>query len=236
MPLILDCLVFGILALCLLSGIRKGFVLSLAKIAVLVLSFLGATVLSNVLAPQVSEYLSPIVESNVETYLSDIFVDGSIQPTTSHDLDLFLEENNGLASILQLLNISPDELISMSASAEAIGHSIVATLTQNITQSIVHLLLWLVCFFVLMLTLTLIAKALDLMASLPVLHTLNTLGGGAIGLLQGVILVYIALMIIPFFGITVTPQELQSTYLYGFFVSNNPLALLALMQNSLVDI
>ena len=71
--------------------------------------------------------------------------------------------------------------------------------------------------------LTLLLHALDLVAKLPGLHFCNGLGGGLIGLIKGVLVLFVVVTVL---GISsrglFSPEVVEKTYLCKFLVEINP--------------
>ena len=72
--------------------------------------------------------------------------------------------------------------------------------------------------------LRLAALAINLVLRLPVLFSVNTFGGALLGLLEGMMVVWLLIWLLPHFGIELPTEE---TYLLRFFTAVGPLGLLA---------
>lgn len=64
------------------------------------------------------------------------------------------------------------------------------------------------------------------MSRLPVLHQLNRLGGGAIGLVKAVIVLFLAAWALRFAGNLIPAEAVEQTYLLKFFMTTNPIKLI----------
>ena len=79
---------------------------------------------------------------------------------------------------------------------------------------------------VLLLVLSLLIKPLELATKLPGLRTLNALGGGLLGLIKGLLLVFFAVWVLRKLQLLITPQLMEESMFLPFFVNNSPLSLL----------
>ena len=61
---------------------------------------------------------------------------------------------------------------------------------------------------------------------MPVLNTLNTIGGGALGLIESTLLLFLVCDVVPRFGVKAF-TEYEGTYLLSFFMSHTPRSLFA---------
>ena len=72
-----------------------------------------------------------------------------------------------------------------------------------------------------------LSHALNLAAKLPIIHGLNSLLGGAFGLLQGAILLFLAAWAIRVMGDVIPQEVVDQTYLLKFFCNTNPMDLIS---------
>ena len=61
---------------------------------------------------------------------------------------------------------------------------------------------------------------------MPVLNALNTLGGGALGLIESALLLFLVCDIAPKLGVKAF-ADYEGTYLLSFFMSHTPSSLIA---------
>ena len=82
---------------------------------------------------------------------------------------------------------------------------------------------------VLTLVLRLVVKMLDLMARLPGIHMLNSLGGAAVGLAESVLILFLLFWVLDRFGVRIAQSTIDETYLLRFFVTEGPLGFLSVL-------
>ncbi|MEG0779610.1 MAG: CvpA family protein [Oscillospiraceae bacterium] len=103
------------------------------------------------------------------------------------------------------------------------GVAIATAVAESLLQSVVHTVLFALSFGVLVLILRILFKAMHLVLQLPGLHLLNGLGGAAIGLVQGLLALFLAAWVAAHFGVRVSEDTIRATYILQFFVTNFPL-------------
>mgnify|MGYP003306118597 CR=1 FL=1 len=81
-------------------------------------------------------------------------------------------------------------------------------------------------FLLLLLVVWLLFRPVYLLVKLPVLRTVNTLGGGALGLVWGMLLVFLAVWLLQRFDLLLTAEMVDHSLLLQFFANNSPLSLL----------
>jgi hypothetical protein len=80
-------------------------------------------------------------------------------------------------------------------------------------------------FIVVRICLIMLLNIMDFVASLPVIHMLNAIGGGIFGMIQGVIVIWIILGVITFFMLDNAEifDQIESGAIVGYFYENNPI-------------
>lgn len=235
-PILLDFAIVLTLAICVLHGMRKGLILSLASFLVLALSMIGATMVSQAATEPLTDLIAPQVALAIEAQTLDSFPemedsDGSI---FLDQVGETLTESDTLSSVMTFLGIDQAYLETFletsSSTASAYRSTVFNSIANTITSAFVSVIIWLVVFIILMLVLTLIAHALDLAARLPVIHQLNAASGAVFGLIQGLILVFIVLVVAEFFGWLPEESILAETHLLALL--RNPMPTLVSLSNS----
>ena len=87
------------------------------------------------------------------------------------------------------------------------------------------MVLFLISFAVVLLAWALLSHALDLAFRLPVLSTVNRVLGGAVGLVKGALIVFIAAWLLK--GSLFPQSVIDHTFLLKFFCENSPLSLIS---------
>ena len=241
--LIFDAAIVLLLALAVWRGYRKGFILTFCGFLAIFVALIGATVVSNVLAQPVSQAISPMIESSIQQAVAEKLQspdplgqeNASQLPDSSGSQDPSQESPASdlpLQEILDLLEQSPvyrgfaGELQSavdaglVSATANA-----TIVISEYIAGQVARMVLFVVSFVLILILWFFVSHALDLAFKLPVLSSLNRLGGGALGLLKGALLIYVACWLLK--GSFLPQEAIQNTYLLHFFCTASPLTLLS---------
>lgn len=226
--ILFDLAILAVLALFLWRGYAKGFILTLCGFLAIFVALIGASILSNALAEPVAKTMEPVIAHRIQDALAQaieetdfISVDGSIVQTP---------EELPLHEVIQQLTESK-LYQNFAASFQAAVDSGAAEITTNAARSIAHFaavqiartVIFAVSFFAILIAWFFLSHALDLVAKLPVLNSVNQLAGGAVGLAKGVLLLFIAAWL--FKDSFVPPEAAEQTYLLKFFCTVNPLSL-----------
>lgn len=230
-----DIAILVILVLFAIFGARKGFVLTLFGLAGLFVAFFGARFLSARLYQPVSDLIQPgIYETITGVGRGDSDPAPSAEPSSSPSPDAEPESSAGDRSDAAL---SLDDLLERIKSAdlykgltdllEDAVHtdkiqentgSPAGALADYAADLIAKAVLFLAGFLVILLLWTLLGKLLDLACRLPVLSAANHLGGAALGLVKGTLIVIILVWLGQLFSLV--PRQPETPVLKLFSNGN----------------
>ena len=208
--LVYDVIIIALLVLFAVWGWHKGFLLSLCGLAAAVAAFLGAGLLSNILAPPIADTLAPKLEETMESRIADYYEDSGI----TDEMDALREEGGLFAWAADAVE---DELIEPGM------EEIAASAAQFAAQRIAYSAVFVLAFIVLYILLVVLIHGLNLVTKLPVLRFCNGLGGGAVGLVKGVLIVFVSTAALMASSLQPDAQTLSNSYLLRFFVECNPI-------------
>lgn len=195
---IVDIVILGILGISVLTGLYRGFVASIAS--------LGGCVLSLGLSFWLNPKLVAWVQGNPElirTLMSYTDAGTRIGDQTLAQANVASLGTGGIAEILSKVNL-PGPLntllqsnlqnqVFQSAGLSRVGDYV----TQTIVGAVLNVICFLACFLVCFLVLHLVLGFLKVLFRFPVLKQLNALAGGALGLLRGALLCFLAFALLP---------------------------------------
>ena len=225
--IIYDLIIAAVLLFFVWLGYKKGLVLTLCSLLAVFVALIGASILSNALAEPVAKAVEPIVAERIQESLTEaikstefVSVDGGVAQSP---------EEVALAGVIE--HLKETELFQGFADAfqKAVDAG-VAEVTANAAQSLAHFVavqiartvIFAVAFFAILIAWWFLSHTLDLVARLPVLSTVNAWGGGAVGLVKGALIVYIAVWLLR--DSYIPPAAIGGSYLLKFFASVNPLS------------
>ena len=228
-----------ILVLFVIFGARKGFVLTLFGLAGLFVAFFGARFLSARLYQPVSSLIQPGIYETITGVDSSGTPGPSAEPSLSPSPDAEPESSAGDRSDAAL---SLDDLLERIKSAElykgltglledAVQDDKIpentgtpaSALAGYLADLIAKVVLFIAGFLVILLLWTLLGRLLDLACRLPVLSAANHLGGAALGLVKGALIVIILVWLGQLMGFI--PRE-PTTPVLKLFSNGNLIRLL----------
>ena len=222
--IILDILIAALLITAVLRGSRRGLFLTLSGVIVLIAAMIGANLGAKALTQPVSDWVTPKIEERIA---------GTVEKTL---------EKKGQESGQTLEELLPDSLKGLldrtgllDTLREALGRraednivttakAIASAVARELVETFAYAILYILLFLALLVLLRLAARGINLILKLPVLSGVNTLGGALLGLLEGMMVVWLLIWLAPRLGIAL-PAE--NTYLLHFFMTVGPLGLLS---------
>ena len=184
-------------------GAWKGLLRTLAGLLVLALSLAGAGIVASALSVPAAKLISPVIEKRIEARLDKAIQEQRPRETTGEALSL--------AELLDLLRVDQTRRDALADRTEKsvrdTGASLVTALVESLAQSVLYGVLYMISFILLTVALHLLVRMLDAVLKLPGLHGLNALGGGLVGLAEGVLLLFLAVWALRLVGISFDTGE-----------------------------
>ena len=192
--MIIDVILILILIGLILSGYRRGLLMSLMGLIIVLLCCLGAAAAQRTLTPAVTAYLEPKIaaalEPEVESYIAgqtqQTLEDAEKQGLTVDGEQLSLDD---IAEMLQDFGLDADQTITSGVSdalqpaTDAVAGDIAHLVALRIAGTFVFIAAWVILYLVL----HNLALALNMVNRLPVIRTCNRIGGAVLGALEGLI-------------------------------------------------
>ena len=194
-----DLILLALLLIGLVLGWRQGFVQALTRIIVVVAALLLAGWIAGKLAEPAARWLEPILSEKLEQRL-----------TAQGNTD-------DAGEMLAAFGFEGDTL------SETLLSAVVSTALKSAAYAVVYV----VSFLLLLLLLRLVLTPLHLFTKLPVVHGVNALLGGVLGLVKCALLLFLAVWVLQKLQLLVTPELVNKTVLLKFFAQNSPIDLIA---------
>lgn len=217
MAIFVDIFMAACLLLALVLGVRQGFLQSLARVAIIIVALLGAAWLAEHLADPAAKWLEPMLTEKIQQQM-----DG--QGAAADDPSL------AAAGLLETFGFSGealDKLVeSATEKAQEVGQTLLSAVVSTVLRSVAYAVVYLVSFLLLLLLLRLLLAPLHLFTKLPVVHGINAVMGGALGLVKGALLLFFAVWLLRRLQIWITPELISQTCILRFFAEHSPMELI----------
>ena len=239
---IIDVIVAALLLFAVVAGARRGLFRTLAGLVIVIVALVGAGLLADLCTAPVTRVVRPAIAEHFEKKIDEAVSEPELTPPETDPAEpgdpreespQELLDKLEAGRLLQALGV--DDTLSGSLAQQAqqtvhdTGVSIVSAVAQAMAESVIHAVLFVVFFLLLLVVLNLAAKAMDLLLKLPGLHFCNRLGGAAVGLLEGALLLFLAIWALRRLGVSFETDTVNATYLLSFFARRSPLDLLTFL-------
>lgn len=213
MSIIIDIIILGILALCIILGYHKGLTGSLLKIV----SFVLALVIAFVLFKPISNLIidKTTWDDSLEQGIRDTFLTNNETKQETENK----EEQNMPNVMVDYINKAVEDAGNQAK------ETIVDMAARNVAVTIINAGVWIALFIIARIILIFIKGLTDLITKLPVIKQFDKLGGIIYGMIEAVLIIYGILAVLSFIspvidnvGIIVA---IQKSYIGSMLYNNN---------------
>lgn len=207
MSIIIDLIIVGIIALCVIVGYAKGLTGALIKI----LSFVLSLIIAFILYMPLSNYI-------INNTQIDDMIENTIKESILKNDDQTQKEENMPTAITDYINQKVED------ASNSVKENVVNSTAKDVSQTIVRAGTWIMLFIIARIALIVLKFITGLIAKLPVIKQFDKLGGIIYGLLEGLVITYFALALISF----ITPMtkgnlssDINKSYIGCSMYNNN---------------
>ena len=180
MGIIIDVIMIAIIALSVFLGYRKGFI----SLAVQLCAFLIAIVITLIIYKPVANLIidnTPLDENIQNAILEKA---NETVDSATNNVDMEIVENQ----------------------AEDIKTEMLPEAARDLSINIINIAVMIILYLIIRIILRIITAIANLVAQLPILKQFNKIGGIIYGLIRGLLIIYVALLLIGFIG-QINPQN-----------------------------
>lgn len=226
---IIDAIVVVVLLAFAIRGARQGLVRALAGLIMVIVALVGAGMIAATFSGPAARLAAPVIQKHITGRVEEAM---AVQTGTVPEEEA--GEETRVEDLLALLGLDEDVRGSLAEQAEEhirdTGASIVSAVVESMVGSVAYGVLFILSFLLLLLLLHVLVGAMDLVMKLPLLHGLNSLGGGALGLVEGVLVLFLAVWAARRLGVSFETEALAEAHILRIFTTNTPLSLLSFLH------
>ena len=226
-PVIIDAVVVLILVGFTIFGVKRGLLQTLAGLVIAVVALVGAGMIAATFSGPLARLAAPLIEHRIEQK-----VDAAIEKQTAQMPEA--ETELEIEPLLALLGLDEDVRGSLVKKTEETvrdtGVSVATAVVTSIAQSMIYGVLYILSFLALLVLLHVLFKAMDLLVRLPGLRGLNALGGGLLGLIEGALLLFLAVWAARRLGVSFEKEMFAHAHILRVFTTYTPLSVLSFLQ------
>ncbi|MCI7712088.1 MAG: CvpA family protein [Clostridiales bacterium] len=232
-PVIIDIVVAAVLLGFAVYGGKRGLFRALSGLLAVVVALVGAGIIAATFTTPVTKVVTPLIAGHIEEKVENAMaVQSAASGVQMPEADT--EDPSAIQDLLAILGLD-DEVRSRLAEevqekVRDTGASIAAAVVESMARSFIYGTLYILSFAVLLLLMKVLIGAMDLVLKLPLLRGLNTLGGAAVGLVEGALLLFLAVWVLRRLGVSFESEALAEAHILRIFTANTPLGVLSHLQ------
>ena len=232
-PVIIDIVVAAVLLGFAVYGGKRGLFRALSGLLAVVVALVGAGIIAATFTTPVTKVVTPLIAGHIEEKVENAMaVQSAGSGVQMPEADT--EDPSAIQDLLAILGLE-DEVRSRLAEevqekVRDTGASIAAAVVESMARSLIYGTLYILSFAVLLLLMKVLIGAMDLVLKLPLLRGLNTLGGAAVGLVEGALLLFLAVWVLRRLGVSFESEALAEAHILRIFTANTPLGVLSHLQ------
>lgn len=237
---IINLVLLGIIVICAWQGFKKGIIMGIIGILVIILSLYGAQLLSDTFSYEVIPVLKPFVSGVMDTRIEDTAYgvlgfeadeEGNYHVTQSlTDMIESMPESREeicrwVFKDLGIYDSMADEMAKKAVdSMEQNSISINDAITNTLCQSVSWYGGFIIAFILLFTALTVVVNLPNLSFKLPYVGILNDIGGLAIGIYTGLLFCSLIVWVLQFTGLVLPQATLQESGVAAWITERNLLS------------
>jgi len=223
---IINIVLLGIIVVCAWLGFKKGIIMGIIGILVIILSLYGAQLLSDTFSYEVIPVMKPFVSGVMDTRVEDTaFTVLGFEPDENGEYHVTESLDDMIAAMpearkeicrwaykdLGLYDAIADDMAQKAVESmdENEGVSISSAISNTLCQSISWYGGFIIAFFLIFTVLTVIINIPNLSFRIPYVGILNDLGGLVIGVYAGMLFCSLLVWVLQFTGIVLPQDTLQ---------------------------
>ena len=230
-PVIIDIVVAAVLVCFLIYGGSRGLIRSLAGLVAVVIALVGAGIAAATFAPPAAEFVTPLIAEKIEERVEDAVASRSDDVQMP---EVEVAEDLTVGELLAILGLDEEVRGQLSEQAESAvrdtGAAVVEAVVESVAYSFIYGALYILVFLLLILLVHVLIGAMDLVMKLPGLNLLNALGGALVGVIEGALLLFLAVWVLRRLGVSFETEALAEAHILRIFTANTPLSVLSLLQ------
>ncbi len=232
-PVIIDIVVAAVLLGFAVYGGKRGLFRALSGLLAVVVALVGAGIIAATFTTPVTKVVTPLIAGRIEEKVENAMaVQSAGSGVQMPEADT--EDPSAIQDLLAILGLDDEVRSRLAEEVEEkvrdTGASIAAAVVESMARSFIYGTLYILSFAALLLLMKVLIGAMDLVLKLPLLRGLNTLGGAAVGLVEGALLLFLAVWVLRRLGVSFESEALAEAHILRIFTANTPLGVLSHLQ------
>ncbi|MGE4352534.1 MAG: CvpA family protein [Oscillospiraceae bacterium] len=230
MKMLLDLALLVIIAICVWGGYKKGLVMGIGGVLILIVSIVIGNILSSTYSQDVISAMRPFASGYTDDLLTDGVYAALGVESSDFSIEDLLAQNPDIAQQAAqntFLSLGLHEDVAEQLAEEAVQYSseqnvsLADAVTQVVCSRIAFAIGFLLFFLLSVIILTVIGNLTNLSFRIPYLGTGNEIGGAIAGFIEGLIFCAVIAWALRLGGILFPDGMLEDTWLLSFMMDKN---------------
>ena len=227
MDKIIDIALVAIFLICIWSGYKKGLIMGIGGIVVIIVSIFAANLLSNTFSYEVIPAMRPFASGYMEKKINEDVVEQLGFTESDYSVEDILAENPTLTEDFCVACFESVGIYGKTAqrmAAEAMTYveeqetDAVSAVVEVLCRDVAYAGGFILAFLIIVIVLTVIGNLPNLSFKIPNMDLLNDIGGAALGLVTAFLFAAVIVWALKFGGMLIGPDTLDGTFLAKGFV------------------
>ncbi|MCL2564155.1 MAG: CvpA family protein [Oscillospiraceae bacterium] len=231
MHILLDLLIIAILAFCAWQGYKRGAIGGVLAIIFIIVAIYGGNLVARTYSDEFTTMFRPFVSGyldRAELEAIEEIVPPALQEFSTEDLFRMEPEMEPTVArqVFIDLGVHPnrtDGLVEQYLDYRAAGFTVNGAMTEVLVYAFCFYLVYIIGFLLILIGLTVIYNILHLSFRLPGLKLVDEIGGGVLGFVQGLLLVFMLTWALGYAGLILPEDLIANSWVTGLFVGANPI-------------
>ena len=245
MDKILDLILIAIILLCAWTGYKKGVIMGLGGILIIIISIYAANLVSNTFSYEVIPAMRPFVSGYMDPQIKYSVYDSLGIPYDPESGNPFNEQNDHMLSVNDLIIQNPDiahtvgkltyrrlgivdsasERLATEAEKyhEASNVSLQTAIVEVLCSKAAFALGFILAFIIILTVFTVAGNILNLSFKIPNFDLLNDAGGAVLGLVTGFLFCFVIVWVLQFTGKLISEQTIAEAGITSWFMRRDVL-------------
>ncbi|MGI6462870.1 MAG: hypothetical protein ACOX04_04505 [Candidatus Scatomorpha sp.] len=228
MKLTIDLILLFILIVCTWAGFKRGLIMSIGSMILIIISLYTAVILSSAFSYEAVSALRPFASGYVEKQMkSTVLKEMNLADTQLSYEDILANQpelkREFCVQTYKSLGIYDDAAEKMAEEAISYAENQKLDITNSVVEVLCHRVLYVGCiallFLIILIGLTALANIPNLAFRIPNMETLDFVGGGVMGFFVGFTYCILLTWILRFLGLFIGKETLGHTILGRFFIA-----------------
>ncbi|MCL2567899.1 MAG: CvpA family protein [Oscillospiraceae bacterium] len=231
MHIFLDLILLAILGFCAWQGYKRGIIGGILAVIFLIVAIYGGNLVASTYSNMFTDMFNPFVSGylqSAESQAIDEVVPRELQHLSTEDL-FRLEQGlepiviRQVISDLGIHHSRADTFTDRYLELRDDGRSVNSSLTEVLVYAFCFYIVYTIGFLLILIALTVVYNIIPVSLRLPGLKLVDEIGGGVLGFVQGILLVFMLTWFLGYVGILLPEGLLTRTWITELFVGANPM-------------